>query len=690
MMSYLHLLSVLVLLQLPAPVPTPGDVTFTLATANGRTSFEMGEAIPLELQFRSTAPERYGFWPGSCFRPQGITFERVRVEPSDSVVDLGAPDREPRMGVRQAPSPPTPLSAPTVKTECFLNDWASFRRPGRYRIEVESYRFAPANAERGILLKSNTIEIDIVPADPVTAGARLRQAASVIERTNSPRNDEWREALDTVRFSQSPEAIPLLLRTFNQISDQAVVNALEASPHQAEILAQMEKNFEAPDFAVSGRWVFMMAKIAAALRPPVPGFSSVDLMYQRYFSRLVTLLGSKQGAARLASLTTLIGTGVVYGQLSSTEPFRKATYESFPDLHPSTQITVLTDRWTFVATPEIEPFLRSWAASDSRARDVALLRLQTVDPVEARRITLDRIRRGDILRDFSSGRPLQAWDTILNLPETTLPEMDVPLAEAYEMGKPVGDIIARYASTSAYPRIRAAFERQPPSPSKVCTVLNGIEPIVVYFYRVDVAYANNVLADARRTVNWSCPLATPLVPSPGLVQAAIRDLASADADLRARAMEILRNSPSEPAKRALWDALARARGVPDEYGKPDPEYIYAAALAVAPGWVLTPAEFDRLSALCTSKQCTDTVTRSRDALKQPILVDSRFDSLEDIRVGPFQTPFGSFERKIRQFPAGTVFRLSPNIVKGATSWSGTLWEKGMRQTLEAAGMQIER
>lgn len=676
----------------------PADITFTVAPQDGRTAFQLGEPVRLQLRFRANAAGRYRFAPVSCVRPAHSPYlpiyDRILAEPSGAAEDLAAPDfRESRSGVRTLPPEPIPLGTETVTAECLLNDWALIQKPGHFRITAESVRVLAVGAPPGIAmpLKSEALEIDILPLDTNAARTRLQQAAAVLERQYSGasvENSEWAAAVDIVRFSQLPEAVPVLVRLLNQRADQTVINGLWVSPYKAAIFAEMEKNFEAPDFAVSSRWVFLMAQLDGALQNPPAPQDRLKELYGKYFGKLAAIVDRKQGPARLASLATLISEGPVYGGLVATQPFLNTIYQTFPGLPPWFQTMILTDRWSFVASPAIAPFVRSWATSNIAARDLALLRLQVLDPAEARRIALDRIRRGDFVRNVSAGPRQYGTEALMGLSDTALPELDAPLAEAYESGKPVAELIARYASAAVFPRIRAAFERGPAGPWQVCGVNTGLEPIMVYFFRVDPTYADRLLAEARRSAPWPCPLTSPMVASAGLEQAAIRDLSDPDESLRQGAVAVLRNSSAGNGKRALREALGRSASLPSENGKLHPSSILADALTSASGWVLSPEEFGQLLAMCSRDECRQIISGRRQMVTAPVQIEARIEDLETIRVGPFPISMNNFERKLRQFPAGTEFRLSPEARQASALWSGDLWEKRLRQTIEAAGMKV--
>jgi len=104
----------------------------------------------------------------------------------------------------------------------------------------------------------------------------------------------------------------------------------------------------------------------------------------------------------------------------------KALIDNFTALPETIQNTLLTTSWSRIASPAMEPLLRSLASSRSSARDGALLRLQEIDPAAARPIALERIRQGDLVLNAIGQNPR----ALLSLPDRILPELDNALVTA--------------------------------------------------------------------------------------------------------------------------------------------------------------------------------------------------------------------------------------------------------------------
>ena len=84
-------------------------------------------------------------------------------------------------GVYVGPPPaPTAINDSDVAVSLFVNEWISFRQPGRYRVTAETTRLVTmAQSESRLPMTSSMREI--TPADAAWAEAQLKQAAARLE-----------------------------------------------------------------------------------------------------------------------------------------------------------------------------------------------------------------------------------------------------------------------------------------------------------------------------------------------------------------------------------------------------------------------------------------------------------------------------------------------------------------------------
>ncbi|MBV9744615.1 MAG: hypothetical protein JO099_12720 [Acidobacteriia bacterium] len=230
-----------------------GDISFTLATPSGRTQFRLGEGVELEMRFSTTSPGRYAVWTTNTTRTiRQARFDRFLVDPQAGVADplqdiFAQFDSGAAIGL---PPPPLPVGAAVV-VRVQLNEWVSIRQPGRYRVTAETSRVIIAGQPASTLtLRSNTVEIDVVPPEAGWAAAQFEQAVAVLERTDLRQSNEPERATRILRFLETREAAGALARFFEDgpSGAQKQLHAgLFVSPYHAEVMAAMERALNAPD-----------------------------------------------------------------------------------------------------------------------------------------------------------------------------------------------------------------------------------------------------------------------------------------------------------------------------------------------------------------------------------------------------------------------------------------------------------
>lgn len=587
----------------------PSDIAFTLATKAGKTSFRMGEAMAVEFRFASTMPGLYLVYTDAYHRVTGSAkSDQFTADPGENAVDplldLGA-QLEAFIGRMPTPEPVT--SSPLV-VERLVNEWISFRKPGRYRISAQTTRLRLSDHPSDpVPLRSNAIEIEVVAPEPGWAAVRVQEAVASLDRGWLPpsadhrifdlnRLQEMVESARVLRLLETREAALAMVRFFgpgSQLMQSELRPGLFGSPYRNEVISALEEQLMAPDVPVTMDFMCAISELATAQafgprpipdRYPEASHAWVEHYlpnWNRYMGMLSAAVGRKQGQSRAVSLDTLLPRGSQPASAAATA----ALIENFSDLPANTQQRYLTTDWYLIASPTIEPLVRSLAEGTGPMRNAALGRLQELNPEAARKITIDRIRRADITREDSRSRAL------LLLPDPTLPEVDEPLVNALEQGKPVDWLVARYTSNAMLSRIRDWTEAHPDS------VCDG--PLLAYLFRFDLVYAADRLARARLSRPECHPILSgqeDLLISPGLEQAAFTDLANPSTEIQRCAQTLLQYGGSSAAEQALWDALQRLRASKKEPQDLGLESGLVDALSRGIGWILTPEKRDRLAA----------------------------------------------------------------------------------------------
>jgi hypothetical protein len=701
-----------VLLAPAARAGNPADITLTLASRDGRTQFRQGEAIELQLKFQSSVPGKYAVWMKSTYRTaRNAEYDRFTAEPAAGAVDplADCPGGSTPELVIGRPPVPTPVNGAEVVVNLFLNEWVSFRQPGRYRVTADTTRLVTAaQPETRLPMRSSALEITILPADPEWADAQLKQAAAVLENPGSPspgvvqrqagsyeQQQAEREATEraarTVRFLETPAAARALVRYLGrgpQYAQPQLRAGIDSTPYRKEAIAALEEAVAAPDVPIYQEYYFALERFAELARlGPLATMSStggeetarwmqeVSMPYRErakpidaeVTARMAAALANKRGEALATSLAVLAGAGPQV----PPAPVREALLANLALLPENTGYHWLTWGWPSIASPAAEPILKTWASGDSVLRDMALVRLNELDPAAVRPIALDRIRRADLYRDaYHNDRAL------LLLPDKTLPELDEALADNFERNMYRADLLlARYASPAAAGRVKAFVEK-----SALCS-----GPIMAYLFRVDADYAAGRLA----RMGARCSLleiqgSEDLPMTPALEKQLIRDLDPAGAN---GVRELLQNGGSAAAKEALLDAMVRARDNPSPAGVSS-DYLWASAILTGAGWLPTSGDFDRVLAACQTDFCRHSVGTLRSHMAEPlgIVPDSSPVPSSFASVGPFHLrTMQQMKDKLAQFPKGASFYLAVGYPE---SWWGREHTRELREMLEAAGMKV--
>ena len=685
----------------------PSDVTLTLAAKRGRTKFQQGEPIELQLRFRASVPGKYGAWDRETYRTaRRAEYDRFTAEPAAGTVDpLADSFSEFPGGVYVGPPPaPVKIGSTEVLVDRFLNEWISFRQPGRYRITADTTRLVTIAAPgAGIPMKSSALEIEIVAADPAWAEEQLKQAVARLEIADPPpprigqRGPSYQEmvaamesarnAARSVRFQETPAAARALVRYLGRgpmYAQDQLRAGFFSTPYRKELIAALNEAVEAPDVAIVQDYSIALQEFAElAAFGPLPAATGTTRdeisrwtqdVWTPYHNRatpiadavrekLSAALANKKGEALAISLAALGGSG----QQATSPALAKALLPNFPLLPANLQHQWLTGQWPRIAAPDAEPVLRALASGAGDLRDEALLRLFEFNPAAARVIAVDRIRKADAYRDaYHDDRVL------LLLPDKTLPEVDDALAANFERGAYHADLLlARYGSGAIAARVKAFVER-----ADFC---NGA--IMAFLFRVDPAYARG-----RR----SCSLLDiqgkeDLLMSPGLEEHLILQMSNSPE--AGGIANLLQNAGSEAAKPALMEALNRPA---DPRLPPGAEPPYTGDALRPAGWVPTAEDLDKIRTACHGDGCRRGVDAVRGQLAGPIPISLEVPgpSLTYARVGPFTTRTSQqLREKIAQFPKGATFFMSV-----APPFTGSWWAEQRKREigtmLEDAGMKL--
>jgi hypothetical protein len=290
----------------------------------------------MELRFQSGAPGKYEVltWPVER-TTRFANHDRVFVEPEYGAVDpLSDMFETLSMEVLRGNEPIASLGATPVVMGLFLNDWISFRRPGRYQITVETDRVLgwgakgrpkerpawpggpalPQWPSEHVPLRSNALAIDLVAPEDGWAEDRLKEAVAVLEGPDSPDGTSAENAARVLRFLETPEAAHAMVRLSvkpNSRSQAQLDAGFWGSPYRNEIIIDMEQAIAAPDFPVRYYFIEQLEYLKAAVKfGPAPDEGRLAYAHQtRSISdetegALRQAISNKRGEALAVSLET--------------------------------------------------------------------------------------------------------------------------------------------------------------------------------------------------------------------------------------------------------------------------------------------------------------------------------------------------------------------------------------------------
>jgi len=229
-MRYLSAIALLFLAGTAAASPsdscssteTAPGAQVTLRIPTGQTSFREGEVIPLELSFTSSVNTRY-WWEDKRYDRIGrLGIDGYCLEPDarDPIADYFRSGAFIVGGIFSEHE----LTAKPFVTTSELNEWKQLP-PGHYRLYVVSHRVS-RRAEphestpmglKGIDLRSNTIEFDVIKAEPEWQETQLREATAAYRYGT---DEEKRAAARKLRFLNTKQTVETLAKLYWDSSEQ--------------------------------------------------------------------------------------------------------------------------------------------------------------------------------------------------------------------------------------------------------------------------------------------------------------------------------------------------------------------------------------------------------------------------------------------------------------------------------------
>jgi hypothetical protein len=680
---------------------SPASPEFKIATATGRTTFSLGERIPLVLSFTGPADtyniSLFNFGRGGD--PLGLdTFEITPVDGwSDSLATYFAFTPFGCCGARQSGT----LSAKPTTLNVNLNEWARFDEPGTYTVSIVSHRVTIAgHGQVGrrpdpVNLRSNLLQLQIVPATTEWQRTTLTNALHVLGQPHETYGEippERRAAIDDLRYLASAEAIPVLasnLRDDRLDLKEDVIRGLVGLPRfkRDAALAAMNHLIDDPAFPVSADFLRAMPFLQIeSERLPTRDMSQeeieavvtahemkVEPIATAAWERVAHVLPRKIEPARGVTAQTLVALAPENPSPTAAAQLGAILRESFSTLSPSDKARLLTDSWDTIRSRTLLPQLSALAKdppSDPYStgfislRAIAFERWYEFEPENATR---------EILRQIGSATPTLTASDIDYLPEKSLPQFEVLWANAFNAAGPndlsvcdlLGALLVRFGTGAAAQQIAGKLRNDEYSLGN-CTI-----PAFAYLVKFDPQTAKGLIANPNGHPSVYLAEVAKLVQNPLLTEAALTELEDSHPDVVSDALRYLDRFGDETVRQAALDHYLKwaerssarpARQADNEESFEERQermlgIQFVQALLVGQGWLADAALIATVRQHCLDKQVCDQVERLAKSDHTVRISHWGHETAYDVGNVYMIPTLKLFEAKLDQYPKGTTFTL---------------------------------
>jgi hypothetical protein len=547
--------------------------SFSVRLSSGRSTYALGERIPLDLEFGGQADDDF-YWSTETYDRSGrMGAETYEVTPGDGFEDPlddyfnGGLFGIPGGGLRGTRA----LDGSSFRIHVDLNEWVRFTKPGRYELTVSSRRLARYSGQPSPVVSATPVQIVIVRAAEGWAEREVEQAVSALEQGSGGRG---KESTQILRHLGTKGAARALVKHYAALDVQAsfdLLAALVASPHRALIVEAMEARIDAGD-PLPPDFIERVSYLKGLLEMPrgtgdYPTRSARHGALQKEYAARWMAASTKRGwteaglGAALSRLNAELGGEAASGiaDLLGLHPVEAA--KAFLALPSAQQSYLLEHQWPWLDRPWIRPALEALYAGwigepggPAPAGDIALRRIFEVDPGTGRRLVLEEI---------VTGRRRIGFDALALLADETLPEIDASLRQRFErrLGEARVDytnrattawLMWRYGSSGLLAFVAAALA----GPIDACAVR---APLVAYLLKHEPEAGLRQLRPGPGAASAACTFTdlAPRVWDEPVEAAAIQHLAGEDIDEVADIAQILGRHGSAKVRDPLLDRMTR-------------------------------------------------------------------------------------------------------------------------------------
>lgn len=666
------------------------DARLTVATADGQTTFHIGERIPLKLTFSS--PNDSGFLISPVIdgeRGEEFDCDKFQVSPATGWSDpLATYFLQNFMHGGHGWAAHPLLSAKPETATVDLNQWIRFDEPGDYKVTVSSrcvQRSSPPAAEE----LQASIKLQIVAATADWQAQKLRWIQAHLQRPDPLMESATRD----LRYLATPAAVDEMtsqLRLKGDFISQQCSMGLDGLPEslRGPAIDSMKMRIVEPGFPVSPLFFSTMTFLhvepgsdAESIRNRRSGWAA-EVWLETY-----NAVEKKEPDAKAQTVQTLVADHE-FTSSQVTARMGALLRGSFLRLDMNSQIEDLRAHWDELGSPDFLPVLRTLAEKPLRytprfgdfgetdLKSLAFYRWYALDPPGAHK---------EILTEIGSDEPTLPAQALSFLPPERMPTLEPVwlrefLGSRDQLTEQVfGSLLVRFGTGAAAKEMTAKLEY--PGEQNQC---DARVFVFAYLVRFTPELALPLLQNEMNRSGCGSQMLSRIselaAPAPVLERIALEGLNSADTSTAEAAVEYLKSYGSSRDETPLWRRYVRWSDANKDnaealdHSKPgaDPQMglgsELASALLEGNGWFADNGLFAQVLARCVGKQMCDSLKDTADWAKPPYRIGLSdmslpvvFGYLGTASVAQYGSrTMAQFDEKIAQYPRGSHFTIFPS------------------------------
>jgi hypothetical protein len=672
-----------------------------LQTSTSQSVFHIGERIPLTLMFSAADTNRYEITSSSSNRQGCMDYEDFEVTPSKGWADPLAI----YYGGGCAGSFLSGLgvlsSKPTI-VQHDLNEWIRFDQPGVYKLTVISHRVdEPASASEAgnhLSLKSNSIELHIIPATPEWQRTRLntilQQLHAIPAGPGMPPPGRT-EAVADLRYLATEGAIQELAAGLRDdmpdMMDQAAFGLIGAPDSmRATASDAMERQIDAPAFPVCSFFLHILLFFQATPDTSAPALQEErERLGSAAWQEVYSGLPRKVGPARAVTVQTLLNNKPRSLTPEQALQLSSVLASSFLNLSQEQQANELKYNWDLLRSDTTLAALQvlarlplknpgsnlSTVYTTRELKSAALQRWYELDPEGARR---------EIMNQIGSASPSLTAAAISFLPKQSFPEFESIWAEALlstnnvEQEAVLASLLAHFGSGTATAMVASKLDAK--VGEWACTPQAAALGYVVEFDPESALVFIKRAIDARGPAMTGCNHSlfqdvAAYTRSPVLSEAALQTLDDPDHQVIMDALIYLASYGTSEAKQPIWERYLKwsetwagkgevleQRKAGDMAGNWQEVGLgenLARTLIGGQGWLADPALISAVLQRCVGEQiCTQLQQFAATAGPPYNVTLYKSGENQNHQIAQYtEKSIDLLEEKLGQYPKGTKFTL---------------------------------